>query len=52
MAFAVKQLRKQEGGIVRVKDGKVIEDGPHDELIAAGGEYAHLWSRQTGAYLE
>lgn len=38
--------------IVVLADGKVIEDGPHDELIAAGGEYAHLWSRQTGAYLE
>ena len=38
--------------IVVLADGKVIEDGPHDELIEAGGEYAHLWSRQTGAYLE
>ena len=38
--------------IVVLADGQVIEDGPHDELIAAGGEYAHLWSRQTGAYLE
>ena len=38
--------------IVVLADGKVVEDGPHDELIAAGGEYAHLWSRQTGAYLE
>ena len=38
--------------IVVLADGKVIEDGPHDELIAAGCEYAHLWSRQTGAYLE
>ena len=38
--------------IVVLADGKVIEDGPHDELIAVGGEYAHLWSRQTGAYLE
>lgn len=38
--------------IVVLADGKVIEDGPHDELIATGGEYAHLWSRQTGAYLE
>lgn len=38
--------------IVVLADGKVVEDGPHAELIAAGGEYAHLWSRQTGAYLE
>lgn len=38
--------------IVVLADGRVVEDGPHDALIAAGGEYAHLWSRQTGAYLE
>lgn len=38
--------------IVVLADGRVVEDGPHDELIASGGEYAHLWSRQTGAYLE
>lgn len=38
--------------IVVLADGRVVEDGPHDKLIEAGGEYAHLWSRQTGAYLE
>ena len=38
--------------IVVLDHGKVIEDGPHAELIKAGGEYAHLWDRQTGAYLE
>ena len=32
--------------------GRVVEDGPHAELIEAGGAYANLWSRQTGAYLE
>ena len=38
--------------IVVLADGRVVEDGPHAELIEAGGEYAHLWARQTGAYLE
>ena len=38
--------------IVVLDHGKVAEDGPHAELIKAGGEYAHLWDRQTGAYLE
>ena len=38
--------------IVVLSDGKIAEDGPHAQLIEADGEYAHLWSRQTGAYLE
>ena len=38
--------------IVVLDHGKVVEDGPHAELIKAGCEYAHLWDRQTGAYLE
>ena len=38
--------------IVVLADGKVVEDGPHQQLVETDGEYAHLWSRQTGAYLE
>ena len=38
--------------IVVLDGGKIVEDGPHDELVSRGGEYAHLWNRQTGAYLE
>ena len=26
-----------------IDDGRIIELGPHDELVAAGGEYASLW---------
>ncbi len=29
--------------IVVIIDGKIAESGSHDELLAAGGEYAHLW---------
>lgn len=32
--------------------GELIEEGTHTELIQAGGEYAHLWDRQTGAFLD
>lgn len=38
--------------IVVLDDGGIVEDGSHAELIEAGGAYARLWNRQTGAYLE
>ena len=38
--------------VVVLDHGKIVEDGTHAELVAANGEYAHLWNRQTGAYLE
>lgn len=38
--------------IVVLHDGKIAEDGTHDQLISAGGEYSKLWSRQTGAFLD
>ena len=37
--------------IVVLDNGKIVEDGTHASLIDAGGEYAHLWDRQTGAFL-
>ena len=36
--------------IIVLKDGVIIEDGTHEELVRKGGEYATLWERQTGAY--
>ncbi|NBT31895.1 MAG: ATP-binding cassette domain-containing protein, partial [Rhodobacteraceae bacterium] len=37
--------------IVLMDDGKVAEDGSHDDLLAKGGLYARLWSRQSGGFL-
>lgn len=38
--------------IVVLSEGRIVEDGSHEQLLDHGGEYAHLWDRQTGAYLE
>lgn len=38
--------------IVVLADGEIVEDGTHTELAEAEGEYAALWNRQTGAFLD
>lgn len=38
--------------IVVLKNGKIVEQGSHKELIALGGAYSKLWSRQSGAFIE
>ena len=38
--------------IVVLTDGKIVEQGTHSQLLAAGGEYKKLWSRQSGAFLD
>ncbi len=37
-----------------IDEGRIVEQGTHDELLAAGGHYAHLYRRQfaTGQQLE
>lgn len=37
--------------IVVLKDGAIVEDGTHQELLNKNGEYKKLWSRQSGAFL-
>ena len=32
------------------RDGRIIEEGTHDELLAAGGRYAELFTVQAAAY--
>lgn len=38
--------------IVVLRDGKIVEQGSHKELLDKNGEYAKLWSRQSGAFLD
>lgn len=33
--------------ILVLKGGRIVERGPHAELVALGGEYATLWRKQT-----
>ena len=37
--------------LVIIDQGKIVEQGTHDELLARGGIYADLWNRQTGGVL-
>ncbi len=37
--------------ILVLEGGRVIEQGPHGDLLAAGGLYAALWARQSGGFL-
>jgi ATP-binding cassette, subfamily B, bacterial len=36
--------------IVVVEDGRITENGTHDDLLAAGGTYADLYTLQAAAY--
>ncbi|RFS32280.1 ABC transporter ATP-binding protein [Acinetobacter sp. SWAC5] len=37
--------------LIVLDQGRIAEQGTHDELVALNGIYAHLWQRQTGGFL-
>ena len=37
--------------LIVMDQGRIAEQGTHDELLAANGLYARLWARQSGGFL-
>ena len=37
--------------LIVLDHGRIVEEGTHGELVARGGLYADLWSRQSGGFL-
>lgn len=37
--------------IIVMDQGRIVEDGSHDALLAANGQYARFWARQSGGFL-
>ncbi|MGY0632619.1 ABC transporter ATP-binding protein [Luteimonas sp. A478] len=38
--------------LIVMDQGRIVEDGPHEELVKAGGLYARLWQRQSGGFID
>lgn len=38
--------------IIVISDGKIVENGTHNELLGISGIYAKLWNRQSGGFIE
>ena len=37
--------------IIMLENGRVVEEGTHDELLELNGKYAQMWHVQAGAYI-
>jgi len=50
VAHRLSTIRKADR-IVVIRDGRIGEEGAHDELVARGGTYSELWAVQSGGEL-
>lgn len=48
IAHRLSTIRNADNIIVMEK-GHLVEEGKHDELVAAGGRYSHMWNHYTEA---
>jgi ATP-binding cassette subfamily B protein len=37
--------------IIVLDQGRIVEDGTHDALLAKDGLYARYWNRQSGGFI-
>lgn len=37
--------------IIMLENGRIVEQGTHEELLAGNGKYAQMWKVQAGAYI-
>ncbi len=37
--------------IIMLENGRIVEQGSHEELLAMNGKYAQMWKVQAGAYI-
>ena len=37
--------------IVVLEDGRIAEEGSHNQLLKMGGLYARFWARQSGGFI-
>lgn len=50
IAHRLSTVRRMDRLVV-IEQGRIVEQGPHDELLAHGGIYASLWAHQSGGFL-